>query len=122
MEMKPAVLIIRTAGTNCDAETAYAFEQAGATSEFRHVNQLIQNPQLVDDFQLMVFQGGFSYGDDIAAGRILANQIAHHLAEPLRKFIADGKPIIGICNGFQVLVKTELLPGPATGSTTAKAG
>jgi len=115
--MKPRTLILRTAGTNCDAETAYAFELAGAQCEKVHVNQLLREPALLDRFQIMAFPGGFSYGDDIAAGRILANQIAHHLGDALRRFIESGKPVIGICNGFQVLVKTELLPGPLAGRT-----
>src|SRR4051794_23155020 len=113
MEMKPKALILRSAGTNCDVETAYAFELAGAAPESVHVNKLLQDPALLERFQLLAIPGGFSYGDDIAAGRILANQIAHHLSVPLREFIAGGKPIIGICNGFQVLVKTHLLPGAA---------
>jgi phosphoribosylformylglycinamidine synthase len=115
--MQPRTLILRTAGVNCDREAAHAFELAGATSEYLHVNQLLAEPDLLHDFQILVFPGGFSYGDDIAAGRIFANQIRHHLSEPLRRFIEAGKPIIGICNGFQVLVKTDLLPGPLAGQS-----
>lgn len=115
--MKPRTLILRTAGTNCDKETAHAFELAGATTEAIHINRLLAEPGLIDGFQILAFPGGFSYGDDIAAGKILANQISHHLREPLRDFIAAGKPIIGVCNGFQVLVKTDLLPGDAGGRT-----
>ncbi len=113
--MKPNTLILRTAGTNCESEAAYAFELAGATTQFLHVNRLLENPALLHDFQLLAFPGGFSYGDDIAAGKILANQIVHHLSDDLRRFVESGKPIIGICNGFQVLVKTDLLPGPLAG-------
>ncbi|MDB5288963.1 MAG: phosphoribosylformylglycinamidine synthase [Phycisphaerales bacterium] len=113
--MKPRTLILRTAGTNCDAETAYAFELAGAECEKVHINRLLDEPSILDRFQLLAFPGGFSYGDDIAAGRILANQIAHHLRDDLLRFVEAGKPVIGICNGFQVLVKTDLLPGPLTG-------
>ena len=113
--MKPKTLILRTAGTNCDAETAHAFERAGATCETLHVNRLLENRALLDGYQILAIPGGFSYGDDIAAGRIFANQIRHHLVEALRQFIEAGKPIIGICNGFQVLVKTELLPGSLGG-------
>lgn len=113
--MKPRTLVLRTAGTNCDAETAYAFELAGAECEKVHINRLLAEPGLLDRFQMIAFPGGFSYGDDIAAGRILANQIAHHLRDALRRFVEAGKPVIGICNGFQVLVKTELLPGPLAG-------
>ena len=115
--MKPKTLILRTAGTNCDGETAYAFEKAGATVEKLHVNRLLENSALLDDYQILALPGGFSYGDDIAAGRILANQIRHHLADAMRRFVDAGKPIIGICNGFQVLVKTELLPGALGGKT-----
>jgi phosphoribosylformylglycinamidine synthase len=115
--MKPKTLILRAAGTNCDAETAHAFELAGASCSFVHVNQLLETPRLMSDFQMMALPGGFSYGDDIAAGRILASQITHHLRDAFQEFIDQGKPIIGICNGFQVLVKTELLPGPIAGRT-----
>src|SRR5277367_6689391 len=115
--MKPRTLILRSAGTNCDAETAHAFERAGATTESIHINRLLESPKRIHDFQILAFPGGFSYGDDIAAGKILANQIAHHLAEPLAAFVESGRPIIGICNGFQVLVKTDLLPGPLAGRT-----
>jgi len=115
--MKPRTLILRTAGTNCDGETAHALGLAGSAPEAIHLNRVIENPRLLDDFQLLAIPGGFSYGDDIAAGRIFANQIAHHLGDAFRRFIDDGKPIIGICNGFQVLVKTELLPGPLAGRT-----
>lgn len=113
--MKPRTLILRTAGVNCDQETAHAFELAGADTEFIHVNRLLQRPELMDGFQLLAVPGGFSYGDDIAAGRIFANQIRHHLAEAFGRFIESHKPIIGICNGFQVLVKTDLLPGRIAG-------
>src|ERR1051325_590599 len=115
--MKPQTLILRTAGTNCDAEAAHAFELAGATSVFLHVNRLLERPQLLHDYQILAIPGGFSYGDDIAAGRIFANQIRHHLAEEFARFIEAGKPIVGICNGFQVLVKTDLLPGSLAGQS-----
>jgi phosphoribosylformylglycinamidine synthase len=115
--MRPTTLILRAAGTNCDGETAHAFQQAGADVELLHVNRLLENPSLLARFQIMAVPGGFSYGDDIAAGKILANQLVHHLGEPLHRFVESGKPIIGICNGFQVLVKTDLLPGPLGGRT-----
>jgi phosphoribosylformylglycinamidine synthase len=79
------------------------------------VNRLIQMPELLAGYQMLALPGGFSYGDDIAAGRILANQIAHHLHDVLHRFVEAGKPVIGICNGFQVLVKTDLLPGQLAG-------
>ena len=113
--MIPAALILRCAGANCDEETAYAFELAGARAERVHVNRLINQPHLLERFQILAIPGGFSYGDDIAAGRILASQISHHLLDPFHEFVRSGKPVIGVCNGFQVLVKTDLLPGPIAG-------
>lgn len=111
-------IVLRAAGINCDTETEYALELAGAAAQRMHINRLIENKKLLKEFQILVFPGGFSYGDDVAAGKVLANQIIHHLSEPIRKFIDDGKLILGICNGFQVLVKTGILPGnnqsPAT--------
>ncbi len=104
-------IVLRAAGINCDMETEYALELAGAAAERVHVNRLIEDKGALEDFQILVFPGGFSYGDDVAAGKILANQIVHHLREPIQKFIDDGKLVLGICNGFQVLVKAGILPG-----------
>src|SRR3954447_19240360 len=115
--MRPKTLILRTAGTNCDGETANAFDLAGSEPKFLHLNRVLERPAALEEFQILAIPGGFSYGDDVAAGRIFANQIAHHLADAFRNFVAQAKPIIGICNGFQVLVKTELLPGPLAGMT-----
>ena len=104
-------IVLRAAGINCDMETEYALELAGAKAKRVHINSIIEDKTLLDEFQIIVFPGGFSYGDDVAAGKILANQIVHHLFEPIQKFIEDGKLVLGICNGFQVLVKTGILPG-----------
>ena len=104
-------IVLRAAGINCYMETEYALEMAGAKAQHIHINRIIENKTLLDEFQIMVIPGGFSYGDDVAAGKILANQIMHHLYEPVQKFIKDGKLVLGICNGFQVLVKTGILPG-----------
>ena len=104
-------IVLRAAGINCDMETEYALQLAGAEAQRIHINRIIENKALLDEFQIIVFPGGFSYGDDVAAGKILANQIIHHLFEPIQKFIEDGKLVLGICNGFQVLVKTGILPG-----------
>jgi len=108
--IKPKALVLRAAGTNCDRETQYALEQAGFQAERVHVNRLMEAPAALKDYQFLVAPGGFSYGDDVAAGKILANQMLHRLAEPLNEFLADGKLVLGICNGFQVLVKSGLLP------------
>jgi phosphoribosylformylglycinamidine (FGAM) synthase-like amidotransferase family enzyme len=106
------VLILRVAGTNCDLETQHAWELAGAHAERIHLRRLIERPRMLDDYQIVTLPGGFSYGDDIAAGRIFAAQLQRHLADRLRAFIDAGKLVLGICNGFQVLVKAGLLPYP----------
>lgn len=108
----PRTLILRTAGTNCDRELAHAFELAGATTQTVHISQLIENPAQIAGFDLIGFPGGFSYGDDIASGRIYANLLRHRLHEPLREAAKRGVPMIGICNGFQIMVKLGLLPFP----------
>ena len=108
---KPKVIVLRTAGTNCDVETAFAFENVGAQSELVHINQLISKEKKLSDYQILAIPGGFTYGDDIAAGKILANELKNKLGSALKEFVSAGKLIIGICNGFQVLVKTGLLPG-----------
>jgi phosphoribosylformylglycinamidine synthase len=109
MEQVKAI-VLRAAGINCDAETQYALELAGAKAERIHINRIIEDKELLEQFQIIVVPGGFSYGDDVSAGKILANQTIHHLADALRKFIEDGKLALGICNGFQVLVKAGILP------------
>ena len=103
-------MVLRAAGINCDLETQYALELAGAQAERVHINRIIEDKSLLDGFQILVIPGGFSYGDDVAAGKILANQIKHHLYQQVQKFIGDGKLVLGICNGFQVLVKAGILP------------
>jgi len=113
---KPKVIILRTAGTNCDEETAHAWQLAGALSERVHMRELIEQPCRLHEFAILTIPGGFSYGDDISAGKILANQLIHHLADAIAEFVAGGKLVLGICNGFQVLVKANLLPGPPAGT------
>ncbi|MDO8535946.1 MAG: phosphoribosylformylglycinamidine synthase I [Candidatus Omnitrophota bacterium] len=107
---KIKVLVLRTAGTNCDKETAFAFEEAGAATELVHINRLSSGEVELSNYQILAIPGGFSYGDDIASGKILANELKYGIEEDVQKFVRDGKLIIGICNGFQVLVKSGLLP------------
>ena len=108
---KPRVLVLRAPGTNCDVETAYAFELAGAEPVRLHVNQLIAQPALASTFQILCFPGGFSYGDDIAAGRILAAQLHTFLNDVLETFRQQDRLVLGICNGFQIMIEAGLLPG-----------
>src|SRR5438874_851901 len=98
-------LVLRSAGTNCNEETAFAFARCGAKVEQVHVNALVQGERKLADFHILALPGGFSYGDDIASGRILANELRLKLGEQIKQFIAAGKIVLGICNGFQVLVK-----------------
>jgi phosphoribosylformylglycinamidine synthase len=119
---RPRVLILRAPGTNCDEETAHAFELAGGTAERWHVNRVLEAPRRLANFQLLCIPGGFSYGDDIAAGRIFGSQMQHYLADALESFRETGRLILGICNGFQVLLKTNLLlPADRTGPTATLA-
>ncbi len=108
---QPRVLILRAPGTNCDVETAFAFARAGAAPKTLHINRVLEKPRCSHEVQILCIPGGFSYGDDIAAGRILGNQIRLHLADALREFKAAGKLILGICNGFQVLIKSGRAAG-----------
>ncbi|MFH2144510.1 MAG: phosphoribosylformylglycinamidine synthase I [Candidatus Omnitrophota bacterium] len=105
------VLILRTAGTNCDQETKVAFEFLGAKVKLQHVNELVRGRDKMYNYQVIAFPGGFTYGDDIAAGAVLANELKMKLKEQLEKFLKRNGLIIGICNGFQALVKTGILPG-----------
>lgn len=105
------VCILFAAGTNCDAETAYAFRLVGAQTEIVHINHLKSHRRGISGFHILAIPGGFSYGDYIASGRILANELRHNLANEIVGFLDAGGLIIGICNGFQVLVKAGLLPG-----------
>ncbi len=108
---KPKVLILRTAGTNCDVETDAAFQLAGAATALIHIQNLISGKVDLADYQILAIPGGFSYGDDISAGILLAVEMKHKLTDALNQFVDADKLILGICNGFQVLVRTGLLPG-----------
>jgi len=109
-------LVLRTAGTNCDRETTLALERAGAVAERVHVHRLLAEPARLEDADIVVIAGGFSYGDDVAAGRIFGLDVRMHLAEALPAFVERGGLVLGVCNGFQVLVDTGLLePGRARG-------
>ena len=103
-------------GINCDRETAAVFDMVGGTSERLHVNNLVQGNRSLEEFDILAVPGGFSFGDHLGSGRLLGNRLRFALRDQLQKFVISGKPIIGICNGFQALVKTGLLPGPESAS------
>jgi phosphoribosylformylglycinamidine synthase subunit PurQ / glutaminase len=108
---KPRVLILRAPGTNCDEETAAAWSLAGAESETWHISQALDAPTRLAGFQILTLPGGFSYGDDLGAGRIFATRMAMRLGDALQEFRDRDGLVLGICNGFQILVKAGLLPG-----------
>ncbi len=108
--MKPNALVLTGYGINCDEETAFAFEKAGAKAKIVHVNDLIAEPGTLNGFDIFAFPGGFSYGDDTGSGNALANKVRSKLWEPLMRFVEEEKLVIGICNGFQVITNLGLLP------------
>ncbi len=108
---KVKVLMLRAPGTNCDFETQVAFEAAGAVVDSALVTELFRREKTLADYQILVSPGGFTYGDDISAGKILANEIRLRLGDEIKEFVADGRLVLGVCNGFQVLVKAGILPG-----------
>lgn len=109
--MKPKVLILFAPGTNFDEETKYAFEKVGARAFVMPMSEVMKNPKILKQYQILDFPGGFSYGDDLLAGKIWANQVRVYLLSEIEKFLKQGGIIIGVCNGFQVLMRTGLLPG-----------
>ncbi len=115
MSLKVKTLVLLAAGINCDRETALAFELAGAVADRVHINDIVANPKLLEDYQILALPGGFSFGDDIASGQVLARQFKHRLSTELKDFIERDKLILGICNGFQVLIKLGLLPATGKG-------
>jgi len=107
---EPRVLVLRAPGTNCDIETAGAFERAGGAPDMLHLYRLFESPQTLHDYRILAIPGGFSYGDDVAAGAVVAAELRSKLLPDLERFVEGGGLILGICNGFQILVKAGLLP------------
>ena len=108
--MKPKICILRSDGTNCDYELFYAFEKAGGISEMVHVNQLRNRKKTLASFDILALPGGFSYGDDVASGKILAVELISFFKKELQTFVDKGGIVLGVCNGFQTLIRTGLLP------------
>lgn len=104
-------LILRAPGINRDEDAAAAIELAGGQPERVHVNQIVAGNRQLDNYDLLIIPGGFSYGDHLGAGKLLAVDLIHRLGEQIQSFVSSGRPVIGICNGFQVLIKAGILPG-----------
>ncbi|HET8842549.1 MAG TPA: phosphoribosylformylglycinamidine cyclo-ligase [Ktedonobacteraceae bacterium] len=119
----PRALVLRAPGINCDRETARACRQVGFETHLVHINSLLKEPASLLSYHLLVLPGGFSYGDDLGAGTLLGKNLHVHLAGELEQFVAEGRLVLGICNGFQTLVRAGLLPGsfPSTLTDNASA-
>ncbi|MGQ9585793.1 MAG: phosphoribosylformylglycinamidine synthase I [Anaerolineae bacterium] len=116
---RPKVLILHATGTNRDRETALACQMAGGAPEIVHVNQLRERSRSLLDYAMLVLPGGFSYGDALGAGKLWAVDLRFALGDDLARFIESGRPVLGICNGFQALVKSGYLPEPPNGNALA---
>lgn len=121
----PKVCILRAPGTNCDLETAFAFEMWGANAERVHLFRILEQPQTLMDYQILCLPGGFSYGDDVGAGVVFSRKLRNPLSDVLGQFLSEDRLVLGICNGFQVLLKSGILPAgteawppPATAPAT----
>src|SRR2546421_106189 len=125
MEGRPGMnraLVLRAPGINCDRETAHACRLVGFETDLVHINQLIKAPERLLNYTLLVIPGGFSYGDDLGAGTLLAKNLTIHLGAQLQRFIDEERLVLGICNGFQVLVRAGLLPGDVSHATNLVSG
>jgi phosphoribosylformylglycinamidine synthase len=116
----PKAIILSGYGLNCEEETAQAFNMAGGAADIVHINDLLDRPNLLKKYQILAIPGGFSYGDDLGSGKAYANKLNNHLKKQLLDFAEKDKLIIGICNGFQILTHTGLLPGALTVNTNAR--
>lgn len=118
--MKPKILVLKTDGINCDEELFYAFKLAGGDPKIVHINELRQKKDTFKKYQILAVPGGFSYGDDIVSGKILALELTSFFSEELKKFISRADTLtLGICNGFQVLIRTGVLPFGNVGNMSA---
>ena len=111
MIFQPKALILRAPGINRDEDAAAAIELAGGRAERVHINRIVDGDIQLSNYALLIIPGGFSYGDHLGAGKLLAVDLLHRLNQQIQAFVADKRPVIGICNGFQVLVKAGILPG-----------
>ncbi|HNR87069.1 MAG TPA: phosphoribosylformylglycinamidine synthase subunit PurQ [Spirochaetota bacterium] len=107
---QPRTLVLTGYGINCDNETRYAFERAGARADIVHINDIIETPSMLDGYQIFSFPGGFSYGDDTGSGKALANRIKNNLLDEFLAFVGRDTLVLGICNGFQVMANLGLVP------------
>ncbi|MFH1393331.1 MAG: phosphoribosylformylglycinamidine synthase subunit PurQ [Candidatus Micrarchaeota archaeon] len=110
--MKCRALVLTGYGINCEQESKFAIEKSGGSAEIVHINKLIKNPKMLEDFNFLFLPGGFSFGDDLGSGKVFSNKLKFRLQEPIKQFVDGEKLVMGVCNGFQVMVKMGLLPYP----------
>ena len=111
---KPKIIIMSGYGLNCEEETKFAFDSAGGEAHIVHINDLIAQPKMLFEYQILVFPGGFSYGDDTGSGKAYANKFKNNLTKELNEFLSRDTLAIGICNGFQIMTNLGILPGALT--------
>lgn len=117
---KPKVIILSGYGLNCEEETKFAFEWAGGSADIVHINDLIMKPKMLQEYDIMAFPGGFSYGDDTGSGKAYANKFKNHLSKELAEFLSRDTLAIGICNGFQIMASLGIVPGGLTYNKNGK--
>jgi phosphoribosylformylglycinamidine synthase I len=117
---KPKVIVMSGYGLNCEEETKFAFEWAGASADIMHINDLIAKPKILSEYNILAFPGGFSYGDDTGSGKAYANKFKNHLSKELAEFLSRDTLMIGICNGFQIITSLRVLPGALTFNKNGK--
>ena len=115
-------LVLTGYGINCEKESQHSIEKVGGKADIAHLNSVFDNPDMLKDYNMLMVPGGFSFGDDIGSGKVFANKMKFRLREPLDEFVKAGKLVLGICNGFQVLVKMGLLPEPDFQQTVSLVG
>ena len=115
-------LVLTGYGINCEVESKHCIEKSGGKADIVHLNLLLDNPKMLEEYNMLMIPGGFSFGDDLGSGKVFGNKMRFRLREPLERFVDDGKLVLGICNGFQVLVKMGLLPEPDFNQTVSLTG
>lgn len=118
LRVRPKAIIMSGYGLNCEEEAKYAFDWAGGVADIVHINDLIEKPNLLSEYNILVFPGGFSYGDDTGSGKAFANKFKNHLLNELTEFLSRNTLVIGICNGFQIITNLGILPGALTHNKT----
>lgn len=117
---KPKVIVLSGYGLNCEEETKFAFERVGGVADIVHINDIIEKPQILEEYHIMAFPGGFSYGDDTGSGKAYANKIKNHLKKEFEQFLERNTLAIGICNGFQIMTNLGILPGALSTNKNGK--